>query len=317
MFNGAAPSLLQIFDGSFSAARLCEVMAQQFRLRFDRLRKCLHQGISNPAVKLLSLAPHHRGIGRLLNQCMLEDVRRIRWFAAGKNQPAGGNVSQSRLQRVARGWDDRSERTIGEFATNRGANLCDLLACTEPVQTRSQRTQQRTWNIERPRRSNGDVSFICLLQLPRFQHCLGEFFGKQRNAVRLAQDLLVQFARQLLSPGDLVTFDSSSKCGKNSGLKLHKTKIRAVLIDDMLRASSSSVLESIQCASANLTTTGCTSARPIACRIKAAIVSSLCRSGVRVCAGTVSAVGIDSNAANNPISASVAAPARVSMVLNF
>ena len=72
-----------------------------------------------------------------------------------------------------------------------------------------------------------------------------------------------------------VTCNSSSQGGKNSGLKLHNTKTRALLIDAMHRPSSSSVLESIQCASANLITTGRVSARSRTCRTSAAIVRSL------------------------------------------
>ena len=79
-----------------------------------------------------------------------------------------------------------------------------------------------------------------------------------------------------------VTCDSSSPGGKNSGLKLHKTKTRAVLINAMHRPSSSSVLESLQCASANSITTGRVSARSRTCRTNAAIVRSLCRGGVTV-----------------------------------
>src|SRR5262249_35839154 len=53
-------------------------------------------------------------------------------------------------------------------------------------------------------------------------------------------------SRDNRSRRSMVTCDSSSQCGKNSGLKLQMTKIRAVLIEVMVRVSSSSVLESIQ-----------------------------------------------------------------------
>ena len=64
-------------------------------LRFDRLGKSVHQGINNPTVKLLALASHHSGIGRILNQYMLEEVGRIRWFTAGEDQLASRKVLES------------------------------------------------------------------------------------------------------------------------------------------------------------------------------------------------------------------------------
>ena len=64
----------------------------------------------------------------------------------------------------------------------------------------------------------------------------------------------------------MVTCDSLSQCGKNSGLKVHRTKTRAVLIDAMHRSSSSSVLESAQWTSATLRITGRVSAMPRICR---------------------------------------------------
>ena len=49
-------------------------MGHELELCFDRLRKSLRQRIGNPTVELLAPAAHHSGIGRILNQCMLEDV---------------------------------------------------------------------------------------------------------------------------------------------------------------------------------------------------------------------------------------------------
>jgi hypothetical protein len=52
-------------------------MRHQLGLRFDRLREPLHEGIGNATVKLLALAPHHSGVGRILNQRMPENVGRV------------------------------------------------------------------------------------------------------------------------------------------------------------------------------------------------------------------------------------------------
>ena len=101
-----ARSLSEILNGLLGKPRLSEVMGDQLGLRFDRLGERLHKGIGNPTVKLLALAPHHSGVGRIPNQCMSEDVSRIRRLAASEDQLASGKVRESSLQRGARNRDD-------------------------------------------------------------------------------------------------------------------------------------------------------------------------------------------------------------------
>src|SRR5262249_61115810 len=98
-------------------------MGHELGLCFDRLRKSLRQRISNPTVELLAFAPHHSGIGRILNQRMLEDVSRIRRFAASEDQLASGKGPESSLQRGARNRGDSSYPPIGALATDAGDNL--------------------------------------------------------------------------------------------------------------------------------------------------------------------------------------------------
>src|SRR5262245_65896280 len=149
MFDRALPSFSQILNGLLGESRLREVIRHQLGLRFDRLGKSFQQGISYPTVKLLALAPHHSGIGCILNQRMLEEVDRIRWFPASENQLGGSNVRERGLQRGAGGRSDRREQTVTEFATYGSANLRDLLAWAKPIKTRGQRAQQRSGNIAR------------------------------------------------------------------------------------------------------------------------------------------------------------------------
>src|SRR5215510_7184955 len=114
-------------------------MGHELGLCFDRLRKSLRQRISNPTVELLALAPHHSGIRRILNQRMLEDVGRIRRFAASEDQLAGGKVRKSSLQRVARNRTDSSQQPIRSLATYRPSNLRDLPHFAKPIKTCGQR----------------------------------------------------------------------------------------------------------------------------------------------------------------------------------
>src|SRR5262249_40108536 len=80
-----------------------------------------------------ALAPHHSGIGRILNQRMLEEVGRIRWFSASEDQLGGSNMRERGLQRGGR-WTARPQRACGKrIATYSGANLLgSVFVCDDP-----------------------------------------------------------------------------------------------------------------------------------------------------------------------------------------
>src|SRR5262245_42068719 len=137
--DGSACSLSPILNGSLGKPRLPEMMRHQLGLRFHCLGEPRHEGIGNATVKLLTLVPHHSGVGCILNQRMLEDVGRIRWFATGEDQLASGKLRKRSLERRAGGGDDRSEQAIWEFTTYGGANLRDLSVRTKPIKTGCQR----------------------------------------------------------------------------------------------------------------------------------------------------------------------------------
>ena len=67
-------------------------------------------------------------------------------------------------------------------------------------------------------------------------------------------------SRPIRSRRSIVTCGSLSHCGMNSGRNFMRKKTRAVLISGMILLTSSSVLESTQCASARTTMSGCLSA---------------------------------------------------------
>ena len=72
-------------------------------------------------------------------QRMLEDVGRIRRFAASEDQLASGEVRESSLQRGAGNRGDSSQQPIRELATDGGANLRDLPDFAKPIKTCGQR----------------------------------------------------------------------------------------------------------------------------------------------------------------------------------
>ena len=68
-------STLPIGQRFLHQTRLGVVVRQQLGLYRRHLSKLPLQGLSNPLVIVLTRAPQQRGIGRLLDQCMLEDIR--------------------------------------------------------------------------------------------------------------------------------------------------------------------------------------------------------------------------------------------------
>ena len=97
MFDRALPSFSQILNGLLAESGPRKVVRYQLGLRLNRLGKSCHQDIGNPAMELFTLATHQTGIGRILDQRMLEAVGRIRWFASHGDQFTGGDVRESGL----------------------------------------------------------------------------------------------------------------------------------------------------------------------------------------------------------------------------
>src|SRR5262249_3087656 len=215
-----------------------------------------------------------------------------------EDQLARGKVRESGLDGETRARGQSSQQPIRELATYGSANLRNLLAGAKPIKTRRQRTQQRRRNGERWWQINGDVLITSILERSDSSTvfvsssankgmpsalliiCSWSWLGSSLlPATSRMMALVCSDANRLRV--NRVTCDSSSQGGKNSGLKLTKTKTLAVLIDAMHRLSSSSELQSIQCTSASTMTTGRVSARPRTCRSSAAIVRSFCRCGVK------------------------------------
>jgi hypothetical protein len=108
--------------------------------------------------------------------------------------------------------------------------------------------------------------------------------------------------RPIRSRRSIVTCGSCAHCGINSGLNFMRNSTRMVLISGIILLTSSSVLESIQCASASTIISGCLSARHCRWRLNAAIVRCFCRCGVNFADGLGSGVAIDNNWAYKKIS---------------
>src|SRR5262249_11992139 len=100
----------------------------------------------------------------------------------------------------------------------------------------------------------------------------------------------------------VVTYGSLIHWGTNSGLNSMSKKTRAVWIKGIILLNSSSVLESIQCASASTMISGCLCARLRRYLDNVAMVSSFCFCGVALDDGSRAGVAVDNKAAYNEMS---------------
>ena len=91
------PRPLPVADRLLREPRLRVVVRQQLGLRLDDLGKLRLQHLGNALVVLLPRALEQRLIGRLLDQRMLEDVRRLRWQPRWYSNSASTSCASSRL----------------------------------------------------------------------------------------------------------------------------------------------------------------------------------------------------------------------------
>jgi hypothetical protein len=82
------------------------------------------------------------------------------------------------------------EQIIGKLPPDDCGILGDGFGCDQPIQTCHQRIVERGRNRERGERPYECVVPIDGGELSRFQNSLGDFFHKERHAIRLGNDLL-------------------------------------------------------------------------------------------------------------------------------
>jgi hypothetical protein len=136
--QGLVASLAPPFDRRLVETGLGQMMGDQFRLgRRDR-RELAAQGIGDLPVQDLPPAPEQGFIGGVLDQCMLEGVMRVGRCARAEQQFRLFELHQCRAQRRLVAAGDGAQQRVGEFAADRGADLCYLLDRRQPIETRRQ-----------------------------------------------------------------------------------------------------------------------------------------------------------------------------------
>src|SRR5262245_29161944 len=136
--NGSLSGLLQVIDGRLDKTGVQQVMSHQLGLTLDGLRELFLENIGDSLVQLLALASQKAFVGRILYQCVLKSVRRLRPLAALEDKLSSRELGESCLEKGGGRRCNGRNQVIGEFTAEDGTNLGDLLYWRVPVETRHQ-----------------------------------------------------------------------------------------------------------------------------------------------------------------------------------
>ena len=147
-----------------AAARLGVMMCQQFGLGLHRLGKLRLQHLRNTLVVLLPCALQERLIGGLLDQRMLEDIRRLGWQPLLVEELCLHQLVQPALDGRLIPRRDGPQQRIGKFAPQCGAELCKALHRCQAIQPGHQRVVQGGRDGQRRQRTGEFVAIVPLLE---------------------------------------------------------------------------------------------------------------------------------------------------------
>jgi hypothetical protein len=188
--EGPLAGLLPIGNGLRHQTSFDIVMRQQLGLSLTDLGEaCLHH-LGNVLMVPLAGALEQRLIGRVLDQGMLEAVRRLWRQTLLIEELCLHQLLQPPLQGALVPRRNGLQQGIGKLAPERRPELCEALHRRQAVQPRHQRVVQCGGNRQR-RQGPGQLIALCpLLEQPRLQHHLGQFLHEQRHPIGLGHHLL-------------------------------------------------------------------------------------------------------------------------------
>src|SRR5271163_3070603 len=97
LLDRALSSYSQVLSGLLGPSGLCEVVGDHFGLRSNCLRELILKSSSDATMELASFAARKRGIRRILNQRVLENVSGVGRFSPNEDEFRSG---KSRKRRV-------------------------------------------------------------------------------------------------------------------------------------------------------------------------------------------------------------------------
>ena len=159
-----------------------QVAGHHFRLALPLVGEVGHQAMGDAGVQVAPLAAEDRGIGRILDQRVLEEERTA---ARRRLDEAGLEHRLERLlQRLLGLIDHRRQQGRGELAPDHRADLHEEPGRPEVVEARGQKVGQRLGQVVAPR------------SLRRVEHHARHLFDEQRDAVGALDDPVDVAARK-------------------------------------------------------------------------------------------------------------------------
>src|SRR5215468_5575404 len=129
--------------GFLDLPRLGAVTRQQLGLVLGDLRELTFEGFGDSGMKRPPRLAQQRAVSRIPYQYMLEKVGRVRRATLPAQQTSPNETVKRRSQLRLRLAHDRSQQRMGELASDRRPDLCQLLGrAAEPVEPRHERGMQ-------------------------------------------------------------------------------------------------------------------------------------------------------------------------------
>ena len=136
------------------------------------------------------------------DQCVLEEIGRVRRRAAAKDQFGIDQLTHRVGELALRESSERGDGAMVEAAADDRGGLRHLFHRLQPIEPRHQRVVQRRWDRQRAQRAVEVIRVRALAQHARFDDRLRHLLDEQGHAIGLRGDLVDQRLGQALAVGD-------------------------------------------------------------------------------------------------------------------
>jgi hypothetical protein len=198
-FHRPLPGPLPIGHSLRAQVRLRVVVRQPLGLRLAARRNARRHHLGHTLMGLLAGAPQQGLIGGVLDQGMLETVRRLRRQPLPVQELGRDQLVQPLLHGVLVPGRDGLQQFIGELTPQGSSELRQGLHRRQAIQPRHQRVVQRGGNGQRRQGAGQPIALRPLLQQAGLQHHRGSLFHKQRHPIGLGHHLFDDLRRQHLA----------------------------------------------------------------------------------------------------------------------
>ena len=146
--------------------------------------------------------PHHGGIGRILDQHVIEHIGRVGRQALRHDQPCLRQLVQGQFQPFGRKARNGLQHLEGKVPPDHRTDLRHLLPGAQLIEPRRQKRIQRCRHrVARDRRDRRGSAI--LIRRMRIQDASGQLFQEQRHALGTLNNAGDQIVGELALPGGL------------------------------------------------------------------------------------------------------------------